>query len=199
MTIYREAAERLVDVCDFDWDDNLRMKEVCICSVESIITNTVNITMIVLLAIATGLWREIAIYFFTFAAMRFYAGGAHAKNYLQCITFYVCIMLVCIGCAKYYIPVTRVYLFLMSISSIILSGWINGKYAARQKTVGRKSNQYRKKALLMHRIISAVLFSVFNIYILTNNSFLGEMIAIQSFSLTAQSIALFIERKECVD
>lgn len=199
MAIYRGAAEKLVDVYDFDWKDNLRMKEACICSVESVIANTVNISLIALLAIVTGLWREIAIYFFTFAAMRFYAGGAHAKNYLQCIAIYVCIMLICIGCAKYCIPASVLYPFVMCLGSIIISGWINGKYAARQRSVGKRSNDYRKKARLIHRIISILMFSIFLVYMQTNNSFLREMIFIQSFALTAQSIALFIERKECVN
>lgn len=32
MEIYRGAAERLVEIYDFDWKENERMKEACICN-----------------------------------------------------------------------------------------------------------------------------------------------------------------------
>lgn len=199
MATYREAAEQLVDIYDFEWKDNMRMKEACISSVESVIANIVNVTLITVLAIATGLWKEILIYFITFAAMRLYAGGAHAKNHLQCIIIYICILMTCIGCAKSYIPSARLHLFAICLGSIALSGWINRKYAGRQRGVGKKSDDYRKKALLIYRIITIFMFGAFIAYTQISYSFLREMIVIQSLALTAQSMALFIERNECIN
>lgn len=199
MALYRETAEKLVETYDFDWKDNLRMKEVCICSVESLIANTVNIVLLVFCAMITGLWREIATYFLTFASIRGYAGGTHAKDYMRCITSYVTIMLACIGCVKYCIPSAGFYVCTILLVSIFFSGWINWKYAAKQKNYGTKRAAYRKRALMMHRIITVFMIGMFMIYMKTHISFLREMIMIQSFALIIQSIALWMERKECVN
>lgn len=171
MATYREAAEQLVDIYDFEWKDNMRMKEACISSVESVIANIVNVTLIT----------------------------AHAKKHLQCIIIYICILMTCIGCAKSYIPSARLHLFAICLGSIALSGWINRKYAGRQRGVGKKSDDYRKKALLIYRIITIFMFGAFIAYTQISYSFLREMIVIQSLALTAQSMALFIERNECIN
>lgn len=199
MGLYRETAEKLVETYDFDWKDNLRMKEVCICSVESMIANTVNIVLVIFCAMLTGLWREIAIYFLTFATIRGYAGGAHAKDYMRCITSYVTIMLACIGCVKYCIPSCGFYVCAILLVSISLSGWINWRYAAKQKNRGTKRVAYRKRALMMHGIITVFMIGTLMIYVKTHISFLGELIMIQSFALIIQSIALWMDRKECVN
>lgn len=196
MAIYRRAAEKLVGIYDFDWRDNLKMKEACICSVEGLIANGINIGVIVILAIVTGLWREIAIYFFTFAAMRFYAGGAHAKNYIQCITIYVCVMLMSVTGAKYVALLSDMVVLGVCLNGILVSGYINGKYAAKQKNVGKRSKLFHKRAMLMHGIISVEMTALFITYEQTSNCFIAEMLMMQSFALLAQCMALWMGRKE---
>jgi len=196
MAIYRCVAEKLVDIYDFDWRDNLKMKEACICSVESLIANGINVGMIVVLAIVTGLWTEIAIYFLTFAAMRFYAGGAHAKNYIQCITIYVCVMLMSVIGAKYVVWLGAKVILVVCLSGIHVSGYINGRYAARQKNVGKKSQLFHKRAMLMHGVITTEMFGLFVMYLQTSNYFVAQILIIQSCALLAQSIALWLGRKE---
>lgn len=199
MEIYRGTAEKLVEIYDFDWEENLRMKEACICSVESVIANVINISIVILFAMLTGLVKEIAVYFVTFGAMRFYAGGAHAKNYLQCITLYICIMCANIFAVKFFLDLSEICTYCICAISIVLSGWLNGKYAARQKTVGTRSIEYRKNALTIHKMISVFMIFVCIGYPHMNSSFWQEIILIQAFALTVQSMALFINRKECVN
>lgn len=198
MALYRVSAEKLVNTYDFDWKDNLRMKEVCICSVESFLANMMNTVLLVVCAIITGLWKEMAIYILTFATIRVYAGGVHAKDYIRCIISYVTIMLACIGCVKYCIPSARFYVCAILLVSVFFSGWINWKYAAKQKNCGTKRTAYRKRALMMHRLITLFMLVMFMIYVKMGIGFLGQMIMIQSFALSIQSITLWMERKECV-
>lgn len=198
MAIYRGVAEKLVEIYNFDWEENLRMKEACICSVESVIANVINVSIVILFAMLTGLVKEIAVYFVTFGALRFYAGGAHAKNYGQCITLYICIMCASIFAVKFFVNLSEICTYCICAVSIVLSGWLNGKYAARQKTVGTRSIEYRKKALTIHKIIS-VFMTLVCIDYPYSSSFWQEMILIQAFALTVQSMALFINRKECTN
>ncbi len=199
MAIYRGVAEKLVDIYDFDWEDNLRMKETCICSVESVIANVIDIAIVVLFAALTGVMKEFAVYFLTFGTLRFYAGGAHAKNYLRCIISYICIMCVCFMAVHYLIELPDICTYCVCVMSIVISGWINGKYAARQRTVGSRSTMYRKHALTIHKIISGFMIIICIAYPHMSSAFWQEIVLIQAFALTAQSVALFMDRKECVN
>ena len=95
MEIYRGAAERLVEIYDFDWKENERMKEACICSVEAMIANGLDSVIVFTFALLAGIFIEMLIFFVTFGMLRFYAGGAHAKNYVRCVLMYICV--VCIS------------------------------------------------------------------------------------------------------
>lgn len=199
MAIYRGAAEKMVEMYDFEWEENLRMKEACICSVENVMANAINISIVILFAVLTGLVKEIAVYFLTFGVMRCYAGGAHAKNHFQCIILYICIMCASIITAKLLVNLPEIYTYCMCAISIVISGGLNSKYAARQKNIGTRRTEYRKKALTIHKIISAFITIVCIGYPNTNSSFWQEIILIQTFALMVQSMALFINRKECVN
>lgn len=196
MEIYRGIAEKLVEIYDFDWRDNLKMKEACICSVEDIIAKGVNIFLIILLAIITGLWREIIIYFLTFTTLRFYAGGVHAKNYMQCIMVYVGIMFMSIAFAKCITPLNEMILLVVVLFSISISKILNGKYSAKQKKVGTKSDLFHKKTMMFHGIITSEMCGLFMLQMLLECRFIAQILIIQSCALVVQSIALGLDRKE---
>lgn len=198
MVVYRRVAERIIEEYDFDWKDNLRMKEALICSVENVIANAINVSIIITLALITGFRSEIFIYFFTFAAMRMYAGGVHAKDHLRCILTYICIMISAIVCTKCLVPIVGNDLLIICVSGLVLAGWINMKYGGRQRELGERKNTYRKKLLLIYLIITAFMLVVMTGYLHSKSVFLGEMLMIQLFALMAESISLYIIRKECI-
>lgn len=198
MVLYRNVAEWIIEEYDFEWNDNLRMKEACICSVENVIANVINMGMLVTLALITGFRSEIFIYFFTFAAMRTYAGGGHAKNHLRCILTYICIMISAIICAKCLVSVIGKNLLIICVLALVLAGWVNMKYGSRQRELGERKAAYRKKLLLIYLIITVFMLIIMAGYLQSRSVFLGEMLMIQSFALMAESISLYTIRKECI-
>lgn len=199
MAIYRSAAERLVDIYDFDWKDNERMKEACICSVEGVIANILDVAIVFMFAALTGVFWEMLIFFISFGLMRFYAGGAHAKNYVRCVTTYICVMYLSICLTRQCIMLPTVCTIGICVVSILFSGWVNGKYAAKQRSVGSRKELFRRNALIIHRVIS--IFMILNCIgcLCVNDWVWQEVIWIQAFALVAQSVALFMDRKNCVN
>ncbi len=199
MAIYRGVAEQLVDIYDFDWKDNERMKEACICRVEGLVANVLDIFIVIVFGILTGIFKEVLVFLLSFGFMRFYAGGAHAKNYARCVITYICVMYLSVCLAKQCIMLPAVYTMGICFISIMFSGWINGKYAAKQKNVGSRKELLRRNALIIHKIISVIMIVICISYPYMNHSIWQEIVWIQAFALTAQSIALFMDRKECIE
>lgn len=197
VAVYREAAERLVNIYDFDWDSNLRMKEACICSVENVIANIVDVIIVFTLAYVTGVMGEVLLYFLTFGLLRMYAGGAHAKNYFRCITIYLCVMYVCIYTSRLLMGAPVGVMLLICGASILVSGWINSRYAGGQKHVGARSRMYRKRALFIHHLVSMMLMVGCIVYLLSSWEALQKMVFLQAFALVIPSILLIVEKRQC--
>lgn len=199
MTLYRGVAERLVDIYDFDWQNNHRMKETCICSVENVIANGINLLLIVALMLISGWWFEIVIYFFTFGVLRCYSGGAHAKNHLKCIAIYTFTMLVSIWSTKMLFPEEALYTGILMLLCMLFAGVMNRKYAAKQKSIGNRSVDYRKKVFVTYCMISLIMVSMFLVYIGTGQDVYRQAVMIQTCAMVAQSVGVFMGRSECAD
>lgn len=201
MAVYRGIAESIVEIYDFDWQDNIRMKETCICSVEGAIANILNVSLVVLIAIILRISQEAVIFIATFAALRFYAGGAHAKNYVRCISTYLCVLLISVVCAKYSASIQDIWINVFCGFSMITASIINCKYAARQQHLEERTIAYRKKFGRIFAVICTFMLSMCilypNIKSCSIREGIREVVLIQSFALLAQSIALWIGRSEC--
>ncbi len=201
MAVYRGIAEKMVEVYDFDWENNIRMKEVCICSVEGIISNITNIILVFLTTAALRISQEALIFIATFAAMRFYAGGAHAKNYVRCVSTYLGVLLISIGCARFGATLQDNFINMICGLSLLIAAVFNYKYAARQVHLGERTIGYRKRAGRIFAVVCTImiLFCIFCSYIEIDIVRKGvrEVVLIQAFALLAQSIALWIGRSEC--
>ena len=195
MEIYRGAAERLVEIYDFDWKENERMKEACICSVEAMIANGLDSVIVFTFALLAGIFIEMLIFFVTFGMLRFYAGGAHAKNYVRCVLMYICVVCISIFITRRCIVAADIYTIIICLLSIIFSGIINYKYAARQKNLGKRGGSYRRCAFAIYLFISVFIFVSCLVYIFLNMVFFQKIVLIQAFALVAQSIALFLDRE----
>ncbi|MBR3770366.1 MAG: accessory gene regulator B family protein [Lachnospiraceae bacterium] len=197
MALYRGVAERVVEIYDFDWQGNDRMKEVCVCSVENVIANGINVMLIAVLAFASGMWMEITIYFLTFAALRAFAGGAHAANHRRCITFYTCIMLVCIWSVKLLCPGSVLWTGILMLLGMLISGVTNYKYGAKQISIGNRRQSYRKKMFGIYGIICLMMLVMFVIYAETGAEMCRQVVLIQAWAIAAQGIGVFVGREEC--
>ncbi len=201
MAVYRSVAERIVEVYNFDWKDNVKMKETCICSVESVISNIVNVTLVVFVAGIMGSLGEALIFIGTFVAMRFYAGGAHARSHVRCILTYLCVLIASIICAKYCTLLPDIYINSLCGCSVIIAMAINYKYAARQRRLGQRTPIYRRKLKRIWIAICFIMGSVCFIYSHVSHDTIREclqkVVLLQAFAILAQSIALWIERGEC--
>lgn len=201
MAVYREVAEKIVEIYDFDWKDNMRMKETCICSVEGVISNVVNVILLILTVTALGIAGEAAIFAGTFGAMRSYAGGAHAKNHARCILTYMCVLLISIGCAKYCSTMQDASVYTICGLSMIMAMIVNCRYAAKQKRLGERTNVYRRKLSKIFIVICIfmTLICILSPYVqdYSIKESLQEIVLIQAFALFAQSVALWIARDEC--
>ena len=199
MTMYREAAERIVDIYDINWEKNMRMKEACICSVENIIANAVNISLVFLITTALGILTESLIFIVTFAAIRFYSGGAHAKNYTKCLLTYLCLLLVSVSTAKLLIVIQdNKVINIICIISMVIATIINYKYAATQIFLGEYISSYRKKAcgifIILYIFMITLCILIPRVTDLNVRDVMQEIILIQSLSLLAQSTALLVEK-----
>lgn len=201
MAGYRGIAEKIVETYDFDWQNNTRMKETCICSVEGVIANIFNASLVLLTAMILKIPQEAIIFITTFAALRFYAGGAHAKNYIRCISTYLCALLVSVSCAQHGTSMQDGWIAMVCGFSMVIAAIINYKYAARQRCLGERTIVYRKR---FGRIFTAICTFMISMCVLcpyTENysvrKGIQKIVLIQAFALLAQSIALWIGRSEC--
>lgn len=201
MAGYRGIAEKVVKAYDFDWQDNIRMKEACICSTEGVIANILNVSLILLVTLILKISQEAIIFMMTFAALRFYAGGAHEKNYVRCVSTYLCVLFTCITCARYGASIPDGWTVIICSFSIVAAMIINRKYAARQQGLGERSIVYRRKFGKIFLVICVFMISICVLYPCTENYDVREgmqkVVLLQAFALLAQSIALWIGRGEC--
>lgn len=201
MAGYRGIAEKVVEIYDFDWQNNIKMKEACICSVEGVIANIFNVGLVLLIAAALKISQETIIFMLTFAALRIYAGGAHAKNYIKCMLAYLCVLLASVSCAKYGVSVQGGWTAAVCGFSMLAAAVINYKYAARQQCLGERTIVYRKKFCRIFINICIFMIAVCILYPHIANDTVREtmqkIILLQAFALLAQSIALWLGRNEC--
>ena len=193
---YRRIAEYLVREYDFDWHGNERMREACICSVENVIANVVNFLFILLLACVTGLGMQMIVFGITFAAMRIYAGGAHAKNHLYCIVMYVGIMLACIRGSQWLLNRNDTIFLAFIMFNIFFSGIVNEKYAATQKNVTSLCEVYQKKTMMIYWTLVTIICFLVILYIVSGNLKYKNIVILQSFAMITQSLALLAERMQ---
>ncbi len=196
MAGYRSIAEGLVDSYDANWEENPRLKEACIYSVETLVANMVNVLILVALAIVTQWWLEIATYFFTFASIRIYAGGAHAKNFRRCITFYSLTMLACIVIAKGMMGTADIYIFLVGIGCVCWSGWVNARYAARYKTEDNEKERCRRAVKRTFILLIPELVILWGVAVWYECLNMKVLFLVQTLAMAVQGIALAIERNE---
>jgi len=204
MGVYRKISEIIVNNYECAWEANSRMKETCICGVEAVCSTAVNVCIIAVIAMILHIQIEAMIFFITFAALRMYAGGAHASNYRKCISIYVVVMVLSIMTAKCLVRIDRIYGDVFCIMSFVITCLINYIYAAKQKDIGNidLSIQFRKKVFVILGVIGINMFlwcfiqqwSVFY-----QSNMIKELILVQAFAMLAQSIALFMNRKECIN
>lgn len=201
MAGYRGIAEKVVEVYDFDWQNNTKMKEACICSVEGVIANVFNISLVLLAAAVLKILQEAIIFILVFAALRFYAGGAHAKNYIRCILSYLCVLLASVSCAKYGASIQGGWTAAVCGFSMLLAAAVNYRYAARQQCLGERTIVYRKKFCRIFMNICIFMTAVCILYPHTVNDSVREamqkVILLQAFALLVQSTALWLGRNEC--
>lgn len=200
MAVYRGVAEKLVERYEHNWYNNVRLKETCICSVEMLIANSVNICVVVLVALALKIPREVLVFFATFAGLRYYAGGVHAKNYFQCITIYLSILLTSIYCVKQCIHLTDLVIYFLCIVSMILAAVMNYKYAAKQNGRKNKIADYRRKTYYVLSVIESVMiiFGVTFPYIKNEmlQDMMKETMLIQVCALLTHSVSLYLSNRK---
>lgn len=198
MAVYRDLAEKIVETCDFNWKNNVKMKEVCICSVENIVANIFNLCVAIFITTMLGIFSESLVFIGTFAVMRCYSGGAHAKNYVRCISTYLCILIICIFSARNIAGLQDIKLIsIISILSIVIAAVINYRYAAKQIFLDKRKQLYRAKASGIFSWICVFMIIMYILNLYTRTPIITEIILIQAFALLAQSIALLAGRKEC--
>lgn len=197
--MYRGVAEGLVEFYEYDWGENLRLKETCICSVEMLCANIVNVIIVMLLATILNIQREALIFAATFAAMRFYAGGAHAKNYGQCITIYSLVLLICINIARACMSLDYVVICAICVLCISIVCLASYKYAAISSTVTEKISHYRRKNFIILGVMGTVMILLGSINCYVDNIALHQLIKegllLQSLALFIHSISLWLENK----
>lgn len=200
MAVYRGVAENLVELYEFDWSDSPRLKETCICSVEMVCANIVNIGIVATIALLLQIPAETFMFVVTFAAMRFYAGGVHAKNYARCIVTYICVLLISIYCAKLCVGVSESMMHLVCCGCLLIAGVVSYKYAAKENGVKDKIPYYRRKTFSVLSIVGAVLLMLFIGECLANDliikNTIREFMIIQAFALITHSISLYLARKK---
>lgn len=201
MAGYRGIAEKVVEVYDFDWQNNTKMKEACICSVEGVIANIFNLSLVLLTAAVLKILQEAVIFMLAFATLRLYAGGAHAKNYVRCVSTYLCVLLASVSCAKYGASIQGGWTAAVCGFSMLAAAIINYKYAARQQCLGERTIVYRKMFCRIFMFICIFMTAVCCLYFNTASSHIREtfqkVILLLAFAMLAQSIALWTGRNEC--
>lgn len=203
MAIYRTIAEKVIEEYDWDWEGNLRRKEACINSVEMLLANIIDVGIVLLVAMLLGLIKEAGVFFVTFAALRYYAGGVHAKNYVQCVGLYICILLSSIYCANKWVSLPDVQVYGICIAGMLVAAVVNYKYAAMQREIGMRQEEFRKKSLSilivmeMYFLIVGIVYPYIEDYEIQN--MVKKFILIQAFALLAQGVSLFLGRTQCVN
>lgn len=198
MAVYRKLAEKIVETYDFNWIHNIKMREVCVCSVENVIANIFNLCIVIFITTTLGIFSEAIVFICTFAVMRCYSGGAHAKRYITCISIYLCILIVSIFSAKYIADMhdTKI-ISMICILSLVITATINYLYAAKQTFLDKRKKIYRIKTCRFFITICVLMFIMYILKIYTRNPILTHIILIQTFALLAQSITLLVGKKEC--
>ena len=205
MTFYRGVAEKLVERYDYEWRNNIRLKEACICSVEMLVANVVNICIVALVALVLKIPREVFVFFATFAALRFYAGGIHARNYRECISVYVCVLLASIYTVKQCIGMDSAVVYLLVIISMVQAVIVNYKFAAKNNGCKDRIAEYRRKTFWVLGVIESVmlLLEVALPYIKNEmiQDIVKETLLIQVCALLVHSASLYLScrKKEVQD
>lgn len=197
MDLYRMTAEKIVNLYDHDWKEQVKLKEACICSVEIVVASALHLIILFTLAVISGLVFEVLLYFVTFGLLRFYAGGIHAKSFAQCITIYCILMFSEICGIKYYLLEQTIPFVVVFFLSLYLAEVIHDRFAARQMYLEDDEPRSRRRATLILRIIMSEMGLLFCVCIASKSMLLREILYIQAFALMTQSICLFFNRNQC--
>ncbi|MBR3771265.1 MAG: accessory gene regulator B family protein [Clostridium sp.] len=117
----------LVDCLLKECEDRKPYRELYEYSLETILSMSLNLMVIIIIASILGVMENVAYFFLFFFPYRFLFGGAHAKTNLQCIVISNVCLFVCVYLARA-IPVMKGML-VIELSVLSISMVVNFYYA----------------------------------------------------------------------
>ena len=200
--MYRRIAERLVDYYPYDWKENLRMKETCICGVEIVCSTLINIIILIALACLLSKQGACLIFFMINGMTRLFSGGVHAKNHRSCILFYIAVLLASVYAADY-LDEIRYGMYVLCMIVPVVSISVNFKYGGMQKQLEegerRKYKKICKYFIVMYNIILYVACGIEVMSGIPMGVDVRNSLYVGCFALLTQSISLFLGRKNCIN
>lgn len=198
--MFRSLAEKIIDNYDSDWNNDIRVKEACVCSVENIMALVLNILILTIIAILLSKEKACFIFCLTNGSIRVFSGGIHASTHTKCILTYIAVMLISIYLAGVLQEIPIIF-FLLSIMVPVFSIAVNFKYGGMQKNLDAEDNlKYSSYCKGMVLIFSSILICIGLIDLLSQKG-VGISIRnfglVESFALIVQSVSLLLARKNC--
>lgn len=200
--MYRRIAEWFVDGYHYDWEAKPRMKEACICSVETFCSTLIN--AIIIFSLACLLSKEIPCMIFVIVSgtTRLYSGGKHAKNHLRCILTYITLLLFSVYIADYMREMQK-ELYILVFLVFIFSVSINIKYGGMQRQLEHwERKKYRKICGGLVAFYNIVFIIVCVTELITGVSMglsMRNSLYVGCFALLIQGVFLFMDRKQCIN
>lgn len=196
----RCLAEKIIDDYDCDWDNDIRVKEACVCSVENIMALAINILLLTIIAILLSKEKVCFIFFLTNGFIRIFSGGIHASTHTKCISTYIIIMLISIYLAEFLQEIPIIF-FVLSIMVPCFSIAVNFKYGGMQKKLEIEDNlKYSSCCKRMVLIFNSILICAGLMDLLSQNGIgisLRNIGLVESFALIVQSVSLLLARQNC--
>jgi accessory gene regulator B len=164
--------------------ENEDEKEVVIYGLEAILSNSVNLLVMIIIGCISHNLLETVIYLLCFCSIRVLAGGFHANTYLTCLLSSVCIYSFIVGINFYVSMKYNIVLIIMAAVSYIailgLAPILNGKRTFSTEEI-RTIKKKVKLILAIELFVTIILYQInfelykFAIYAIIAEGVLGTM------------------------